>query len=506
MRTLTRAALAMALAPSLLAPSSANAVELSDASGQVLLFPYYTVNAGLSTLFQISNGSTSPKALRVRFREGSNGREALAFNLYLGAHSTWAAAITGEAMGFPRLLTQGDACTVPSIAATGQRFLGFEYPENAPGGGTTVEGRPERAREGMFEVIEMGEVEGGFAASVSGRDCAALAAAFDMPSGGAWHVEPNRDIRPPGGGLTGSAALVNVEQGVMYSFRAIAIDRFSGLAQHASPGELVPHLGTAAADDPIAPVQARWRDADGTPRLAHWPRERAIDAVSAVLTQTEVRNSFAVDPALGASTEWVLTFPTRHFYADNSPGGLVNGPALAPFTPVASLEVPLAGGARRPVPEALCVAHRLDVWSRAGEDMRPPASACFGGQYCGPYQAFTCHVTQALVMGEPASFTQVSAVLGSQRQVPSSYSDALNVLGPFSRITAPSGAAGTGQARLRLAGRLRPSLEGIVPQGLPVIAISLERYTNTQVLPGVLANYATALPHVGRVETVDAQD
>lgn len=43
--------------------------------GQVLLFPYYTVNGGNQTLITLSNNTDRGKALKVRFREGVSARE-----------------------------------------------------------------------------------------------------------------------------------------------------------------------------------------------------------------------------------------------------------------------------------------------------------------------------------------------------------------------------------------------------------------------------------------------
>jgi hypothetical protein len=81
----------------------ANAVDLNpDGLGQVLVYPYYTVNADQQTILQISGRDvvvgldfasgpdisavierTPGNPVRVRFLEGSNVREVLDFNLYV---------------------------------------------------------------------------------------------------------------------------------------------------------------------------------------------------------------------------------------------------------------------------------------------------------------------------------------------------------------------------------------------------------------------------------------
>jgi hypothetical protein len=48
----------------------------------VLIYPYYTVNAGLARCLLV-NTTPAGKALKVRIHEGYNGRDVLDFNLYL---------------------------------------------------------------------------------------------------------------------------------------------------------------------------------------------------------------------------------------------------------------------------------------------------------------------------------------------------------------------------------------------------------------------------------------
>ena len=77
----------------------ANAVDLNpDGLGQVLIYPYYTVNIGQDTLFSVVN--TDPingKAVKVRFLEGYNSREVLDFNLYLSPNDVWTARVSQTA-------------------------------------------------------------------------------------------------------------------------------------------------------------------------------------------------------------------------------------------------------------------------------------------------------------------------------------------------------------------------------------------------------------------------
>ena len=74
--------------------SVSNAVNLNpDGLGQVLIYPYYTVNAGNSTLLSVVNTTDEVKAVKVRFLEALNSREVLDFNLYLSPFDVWTGAV-----------------------------------------------------------------------------------------------------------------------------------------------------------------------------------------------------------------------------------------------------------------------------------------------------------------------------------------------------------------------------------------------------------------------------
>src|SRR5687768_14269717 len=140
--------------------TTATAVNLNpDGLGQVLIYPYYTVNAGNDTLLSVVNTTNRAKAVKVRFLEGRNSREVLDFNLYLSPFDVWTAAVfqlsgTGEA----NLLTRDTSCTVPAIrtntslpqTAGGDRYVpfrNFAYTGgNADNGPTSLT----RTREGYF--------------------------------------------------------------------------------------------------------------------------------------------------------------------------------------------------------------------------------------------------------------------------------------------------------------------------------------------------------------------
>ena len=148
----------------------ANAVNLNpDGLGQVLLYPYYTVNAGQQTLLSVVNTTSNGKAVKVRFLEGYNSREVLDFNLFLSPYDVWTSTVfklsdggaSGDGAG---IFTKDNSCIAPKFASTAagvpaayQAFLHYAYTGSASDGGPTGD---DRTLEGHFEMISMAEVLG----------------------------------------------------------------------------------------------------------------------------------------------------------------------------------------------------------------------------------------------------------------------------------------------------------------------------------------------------------
>ena len=156
-RNLTAAVLA-GLAGAAGIVGSAQAVNINpDGLGQVLIYPYYTVNNGNSTFFSVVNTTEWSKAVKVRFLEGMNSREVLDFNLYMSPYDVWVAQINNKG-GTPTLRVPDTTCTVPYIHSfpnSEQPFLNFQY------AGANSDGGPEdisRSAEGHFEMLEMGAI------------------------------------------------------------------------------------------------------------------------------------------------------------------------------------------------------------------------------------------------------------------------------------------------------------------------------------------------------------
>ena len=322
-----------------------NAVNVNpDGVGQVLLYPYYTVNAGNLTAISVVNTTDSGKAVKVRFLDAVNSREVLDFNLYLSRYDVWTAGVFSLADGGPaNIVTSDTSCTVPGIEdgiftlptlADGRRFFPFRTTAFDDSQGTS----PTRTRTGYVEMIEMGSIAYnspngfGFALThIDGRpaDCeklerAWLATGTGNTSGDWFNTDGALDLSAPTGGLFGGAAIVDVADGTYINYNAEAIDGFSARQLHFAPGRREPNL--AMANNPGGGPVTSYVFDRGRLITSNWTAAVRADAVSAVLMREALFNEYSVDADLGAASEWVVTFPTRSNYVTSSTA------FAAPFT------------------------------------------------------------------------------------------------------------------------------------------------------------------------------
>lgn len=300
--------------------STAQAVHVNpDGTGQVLLYPYYTVQNGYETYVHIVNTQNTTKAVKVRILEGMNSQEVLDFNLYLSPNDEWAAKIYKTDTG-ASIRTSDTSCTSGQVTADGIPFRNFQYQTDAKNKGT------DRTREGYIEVIEMGIVTDadmidniahtGAVGSRVPLDCAAVRTAA---TSGAM----NALVGAPTGGMYGFASSIAVGSGLRTSYDAVALDNFwdplTG-GHHTTPGSLLPSLQSVETDAVLA-GGANWFPA-GT-------RTQAVDPVSAVLMRYSIMNDYVVDAGRNSSTNWIVTMPTKRFYVNS-----VAPADLAPFARV----------------------------------------------------------------------------------------------------------------------------------------------------------------------------
>jgi hypothetical protein len=452
----------------------AGAVNLNpDGLGQVLIYPYYTVRGGNGTLLSVVNTTDQAKAVKVRFLEGYDSREVLDFNLYLSPFDVWVAQVYDNGTA-GAVATSDNSCTVPAFTQSlgngikAQPFTNLGYSQGSYGSTLGTDHGPtdlDRTREGYVEMIEMGVVTGSSASAVTHIDsvpkkCSQVIGAWNP--GGYWTQDPTEDMTVPSGGLFGAGSIINVDAGTIAAYDADAVDGFSAKIIHTGPGDITPNL--AGATWPTTANATSYVAVGGTLYTSTYALNSAIDAVSSVFTANNVYNEYLTDPGVGASSEWVVTFPTKRFYVDPA----IIGPKASAIQP---FEERFDG--------ASCFGISLSYWDR--EENAPQGSIVFspppitGGNYL-------CYEAQSITFNQNDVEPGVpSAVLGSllASNVPTNYDAGWLDLG-FPDAGAEE---------------LRPSLEGNVFVGLPVTGFLLTNYVNANAAPGVLANYSGLYRH-----------
>jgi hypothetical protein len=498
--------------------------------GQVLIAPYYTVNGGNQTLISIANRSDRGKALKVRFLEAMNGREVFDFNLYLAPHDLWTGALFSQNADAPAtLITNDDSCTVPALKTStslpqlpnGRRVAQFSDRQYVGDRNDAGPDDVRRTRDGYFEVIEMGEVINAGQRSLNdisaGSDgipanCLRIESAW--AAGGYWAQNSEIDLTPPGGGVTTTVTLVDALQGSMYAYQAQAIDGFSSIVQHTVPGSALPNLASGVTHQNQGMVEAIVETGSGLV-TARYPLARAIDAVSALLMAETIDNEFVSRLSSGAISAWVVTLPTKKFYADDA---LVQGSAIAPFNRKFSQSTPAVyqsePGSERifPIPwraegtprQARGEAVQVDLWDRE----RLLAPDCVPGslplEHCG-CPPVICNPPPPPTPGVPSIHWASNILVFNREDCSSPLSDSSSRVCQHVDANDVGDGFVDGRMRLRFYDAqgvdslpnhlLRADESGHRFAGLPTIGFWAVSFTNGELMPGVLANYASLRMH-----------
>lgn len=469
---------------------SSQAVEINaDGTGQVLIYPYYTVNAGQQTSISVVNSTDAGKAVKVRFIEGYNSREVLDFNLFLSKYDVWTgtifsmadAGLAGDGAAFG---TSDSSCTVPTFASLPTVGNGLHYQpfsDLAYAGSATDTGPTglDRTREGYVEMISMADVMGASLAAITHVQPVGV-----PPTCGAASLRSDGgDFIAPTGGLFGAGFIINVAEGTLYPYVADAIDGFTDVKAFTQSGSLSPNLNFADTSNTSGPGTARAYvfEKGGAVVTATYGGGRTVDAVSAVFAAKSLLNEWVANADAGQGTDWVVTFPTKRFYVDPA----IVATAQAPF--VERFGDNQAGQS--------CVQVGINKYNReegtplitTDDDFSPPPP--------GQPPSSLCHEVNLISISNSADPV---SILGSPYVSSTGAGLALNI--------SPYGTAGW--MRLDLdpvpgtePHAMTPSFEGVVFNGLPATGFAAQRYINANAAPGTLANYAGAFRHRVQRET-----
>lgn len=486
----TKLCLAMAAACAVSAMPARAVVLNPRGTGQVLIYPYYTVNAGFSTLLSVVNTTDHGKALKVRVREGYNGRSVLSFNLYLSPFDTWVAQIfdtSADGSGAAGMASNDSSCTIPAFLknlgptpGAGPGVAPFSTAafsgSNADGGPDT----PDRTREGYVEIIEMGTVTNAVHQTLNAithtsagvpASCAQLITAWS--GGGYWAADPGMDMFAPDGGLYGAEALINVGNGLMYAVNAEAIDGFSTALQHTAPNSAAPDLNNASKD--ADGMVSAFVPVGGGQVAAKYTN--AQDAISALFMADALYNEYVVDPAVGAMTDWVVTFPTKRFYTDLA----LLAPASTARQPFDLAFAAVNGGA------PAIIGPR---WFNREESVTLPCASD-----CPPEAGYgLSYVTNAITIGTDAS--ALGSNLRVNQRIPT---DQFDFVAGHLRISLTRDSLDATDPN-----HVLTSANGITLEGLPALGFAVTNYVNGNATPGVLANYSGLSPHRTSVACANA--
>ena len=499
--------------------TSAQAVTVSnDGLGQVLLYPYYTVENGMATLISVVNTQNVGKAVKVRFLESLNSREVLDFNLYLSPLDVWTGMVTADAGGGGKVVVADTSCTAPIIAAanggTGEQaffIYGFDGSSGVQADAEADRGVA-RTREGYIEIIEMGNIDPEYImptpavnfktaiTHTAGKpaNCAAVAqewAGTMFPNNGSGTLTATFDLAgltPPTGGLAGQGTLINVAEGTDFSYDPTPLAGFSVNQNHTEPGSLRPSLADA---DPVSTV-VDVNQSTGAATVINdtWPHASygPVDAVSAALMRSAVVDEFVVNPAIHAGTDWVITMPTKRWYVDVpsmfSPNAIVSH-GVRPFQSVFA-----KGGACETISMTFT---NQEEDKKTGSIGFSPAPLGKAQSIC--WEANVITFNKSNVLKSPQTTSSHNVDVGSYPAgwmtlgFPLSASAASNL--PDDPVPGTGVGVLTGTDAADVTAHQLSDAGTSTYQGLPVIGFSLQKYVNDVLAGGVLSNYGGSFNH-----------
>lgn len=503
--------------------TSAQAVTISnDGLGQVLLYPYYTVEDGMNTLISVVNTTNYGKAVKVRFLESLNSREVLDFNLYLSPYDVWTGMVTADAGGGAKVVVTDASCTAPvistAIGGTGEQAFftyGFDGSSGVAADAEASRGIA-RTREGYIEIIEMGNIDPEYVMTtpkenfladithVAGKpkNCAAVSAEWagtGFPSNGGGTLTDTLDLAgltQPTGGLAGTGTLINVAKGTDYTYDPTPLAGYAVSPNHTTPGSLRPSLADSIPQSTVILVDQtsglptvyvdNW---GGGPGSTPWG---GVDAVSAALMRSAVIDEFVVNTAIHAGTDWVVTMPTKRWYVDYASmfaPDLIVSRGVRPFQSVFG-----TGGA----------CETISMMFTNQEEDKKTGTIGFSPAPLGKSQAICWEANvitfnNSNVLKSPQTTTSHNVNVGTypagwmSLSFPESSNNASNL--PLDPVGGFGVGVPTGTDAADVRSHQLSDLGTRTYSGLPVIGFSVQQYVNDVLSGGVLSNYGGNFNH-----------
>ena len=456
--------------------SAANAVSLSpNGLGQVLIYPYYTVNKNQDTLVSIVNASDIGKVVTIFVMEGYNGRTVQSFDLMLSPHDVWTAAITATADDRGGVLqTRDTSCINPPIPAEGIALSASGYDGSSVWPADAGPQDITRTREGYVAVFARADIDPASDLAQATTHVQNGTPGTGVPPGCADIDDAMIALAalPPTNGLYGSGTIVDVGLGTFFAYNADALANYTDVSLYTPVASLFTPFVDANSEEATHGIARSYSwHADGKPLVADWAF--GVDAVSAVLMADSIQNEYLVASTVGANTDWVVTFPTKQMYVDDLYGAVPFAPFAEAFhapgvslvvTPVDHYDREEGAATQPPACETLC-----------------PAPGTFALAYEVNVLSYVPGSSTVFTSGTP------SRVLGSTLTY--SAFDPLGSSG-FTRLDLFSG-----DGQHVLPGGIAPDGNPLTIFGLPSVGFMVYNVINTNAQPGLLANYGGAFAH-----------
>ena len=480
-----------------------------DNTGQVLVFPYYNAENGNATTFHVVNTTGKAKAAKVRFREYKASLEVLDFNLYLSPYDHFSFAVVAHPEGLTdgaAVITADTTCTYPALGSDNaapyagdtladgrvyQPFVNFEFYKAHDSSDT-------RTLAGYVEVIEMGVADTStfgkaWAADVTHskgaapKGCAKLGAYYASTTyWGNTTNGLNRGMAAPEGGLYGISYHLNVDDAAAFGIEPLVIDDWTDSIEHNFAGSNAPTLTNGNSKSVVIDPT------DGEANELNFTSQSGAAAVSSLIMSNAIMNDVIADMDVGAQTDWVQTFPTKHFHVNQLDN--TTKTSIDPFTDYYWPGNQLTGTSK--VKEKLaCEYVTTEYWDREEYYVPPEKTPAFSPAPPTNYEyQQLCYEVETLMWD-----SEVGALNGTLGAVEATF----GLENGWAKIDLGRSALPTTLSppvTWAAADRLLTDDTGDTLEGLPVIGFAAVKYVNSAVIDGAMMSYGHVADH--KTETV----
>lgn len=324
----------------------------NDKSGDILLFPYYTVENGFKTLVHLVNSSNTDTTIaKVRMRDYKHSQDVLDFTVILSPNDVFSGSIRPDGAGNPVFTRSSDDTTCTSPLAPSRTFTPFAVNDYGKSGHVeviTMATIPHDIDGGTYPALA--EVVAGSThltttgdTPTTGSTCATVDSYFDLNNDDSrtitnlqeelstWNENDNGEVNS---NLFGHFTILNQTSGVQGGGRPTTIaGALGGALTLASPcdetsgGFGLTNTTTICAQVPtkghftfphllhVAGVDA----ADGTVAAANVTAFKAFENSIAAIGMA---NEWSNNADNGVKAEMIFTLPSKYVNADNYPAAI----------------------------------------------------------------------------------------------------------------------------------------------------------------------------------------